>query len=182
MIDWAKWLEISGLGMDILGVGIGGWYAGSKFAERVRRKADKKLPGSLQHAPKDHEANSSFGRNFDNFTNFSQSQADTDIETGAEELLGNRMAPWVDPFLDPILNWGLGIVDRLKPLGWLRIPLLAPLGLVVFALVAVLTVLLLPLAIVGYFFDIDDDFRLRLIVLAFVIGITLQIIKVMIPA
>jgi hypothetical protein len=43
-------------------------------------------------------------------------------------------------------------------------------------------VLLLPLAIVGYFFDIDNDFRLRLIVLAFVIGITLQIIKVMIVA
>ena len=101
-------------------------------------------------------------------------------ETRAEELLAQRLAPLLDPFLNNFINWGVKVAQKLKSLGWLRFILLALPGLVFFALILLLEALLLPLILVGFLFDIDKDYRLRIIVLAFMVGTILQIIKAMI--
>jgi hypothetical protein len=196
--EWAKWLEISGYGLELLGVMAGAWYIASKWRDRVRRDADKLLSGSYELPPKKPKTTSSHSK-VDLYTleqSYRQKQQDAypgigphplpDIppikddplkETEAEDLLAARLAPVLDPFITDFINWGGRVAGKLKPLDWLRFVLLAPLGLVFFALVLLLVLLLLPLAIFGYLFDKDKDYRLRIVVLAFMLGAILQVIK-----
>ena len=177
MSDWAKWLEVSSAGLDLLGIAVGAWYTASKWTERVNRHADEELAASLEQPRKVHIYNPSPKMGLNAFPAIPSLKEETDPETGAEELLVERMSPHVDPFLDFIFKGGEKMVKKLKPLGWLRFILLAPFGLVFFALLLLLEVLLLPLMIVGFFIDVDKDFRLRIILLAFMPGTILQIIK-----
>jgi hypothetical protein len=50
-----------------------------------------------------------------------------------------------------------------------------PLGLALSGLLVVLCALLLPFLIVGFLLDGDKNYRLRVVVLAFALGIALQI-------
>jgi hypothetical protein len=177
MNDWAKWLEISGAGLDLLGIAVGAWYTASKWSEHVKRDADEQIVASLEPLRKVHIHDSSLGMGLNASLGIPQLKEESDPETGAEELLVERMSPHVDPFLDFIFKWGQRVSKKLKPLGWFRFILLAPFGLVFFALLLLLEALLLPLMIVGFFIDVDKDYRLRIIVLAFMLGTILEIIK-----
>ena len=197
MSDWAKWLEISGYGLELLGVVAGAWYIASKWGDRVRRDADKLLSSSYELPLKKHKTTSH--SRVDLYTleqSYRQKQQDAypgiespplpDIppikddslkETEEYELLAARLVPVLDPFITDFVSWGGRVAGKLKPLGWLRFVLLGLPALVFFALVLLLIVLLLPLAILDYLFDIDKDYRLRIIVLAFMLGAILQVIK-----
>lgn len=177
MNDWAKWLEVSGYGLDLLGIVVGAWYTASKWGERVKRDADEQLAASLEPPRKIHIYDPSPWMGLNAFPDIPYLKEEPDPETGAEELLAARMSPHVDPFLEFIFKWGERVFRKLSPLGWFRFILLAPFGLVFFALLLVLEALLLPLMILGFFIDVDKDYRLRLIVLAFMLGTILQIIK-----
>ena len=176
MVNWAKWLQISGYGLEILGAAVGGWYVTSKFSERVKKRADEGLI-SLSEPPREHETYSPSGIYLNSVTHIPQRYADTDIETAPEELMSNRFSSLMDPLFNTMWNWGEKLAQKLKPLGWLRYPLLVALGLVFFALFCVWVGLLVPVMIVRYVIDPDIDFRLRIIVLVFGVGIILQIIS-----
>ena len=200
MSDWAKWLEISGYGLDLLGLAIGAWYTVSKWGDRVRSDNDKLLAGSLdqpskrpeqasppgtdlntlEHSLRRKQQDSHFRMDVNTFPDIPPIKDEPVGETGAEDLLAARKVPLLDPFITNILDWGWRVAGKLKLLGWLRFVLLALPALVFFAFVLLLVALLLPLMILGYIFDIDKDYRLRIIVLAFMVGFILQTIKVMI--
>ena len=65
----------------------------------------------------------------------------------------------------------------MRSFGWFRVPLLAPIGLVLFVLFAVTCVIRLPAGAIGYLSDARNDFRLRIIVLAFGLGLVLQVLR-----
>ena len=160
------WLEIAAAGMGLLGLLTAGWYTAAKYRDRVQRSADAKLalldessgialllgePGVDKEEP----------------------------ETGAEEIVGARLARLNEPFLDAIAGSGTQLWRRLGPLGLLRLPVLAVASLPLLALYLVLCALLLPLIVARYLFDLDQDFRLRIIVLAFAFGTALEIMAAM---
>ena len=65
----------------------------------------------------------------------------------------------------------------MRSFGWLRVPLLAPIGLVLFVLFGATFVIRLPAVAVGYLLDARNNFRLRIVVLAFVLGLVLQVLR-----
>ena len=171
MSDWARWFEISGYGMDALGILMGAWYVASKFGERVQRDADEHLAESMREEPgmpARYSAMRILG---------TPRHSEQEMEADAEELLTKRMSPFVDPFLDRMWEWGKRVARGLESLGWFRWIALAPLGLVFLLLFVLFMILLVPLGVVGYFFDLDNDVRLRVIVLAFLIGTILEVAK-----
>jgi hypothetical protein len=74
-------------------------------------------------------------------------------------------------------EWWERIWDGMRSFGWLRVPLLVPIGLALFVLFAAACVIRLPAVAVGYLLDARNDFRLRIIVLAFAVGLVLQVLR-----
>jgi hypothetical protein len=180
MIHRMKFLELAADSMDLLGVTAAGWYLGAKYQDRARRDADRKLTALHQDRPRPFDeppaAVSLLSEPGLSLGPLSADIAgDDDVETGAEELLAARIGRFGDPFFGIIVGWWQWIWRRLMFIGWLRVPLLAPVGLALFVLLIVLVALYLPFIIVGFLLDTDKDFRLRIIVLAFALGIGLQI-------
>lgn len=65
----------------------------------------------------------------------------------------------------------------MRSFGWFRVPLLAPIGLVLFVLFAATCVIRLPAVAIGYLLDARNDFRLRIVVLTFALGLVLQVLR-----
>jgi hypothetical protein len=160
-----KLLELAGFGTDCLAGAAAAWYAGARFADRVRDRADRQLAmhsgpaagiGALSPRPAD-------------------DHDDADDETGAEELLAARAVRFGDPYTDRVVGWGEWIWGSLGVLGWARIPLFIPAGLALWVLLAPWYALKLPFLVVRFLLDRDNDFRLRTIVLALALGLCLQI-------
>jgi hypothetical protein len=104
--------------------------------------------------------------------------ADDEVaEPDPEKLLGAKLAP----FTEPLFDWSVRPLEwlwrRLAFLGWLRLAVAVPFALVLFGVGCVLIGVMLPFAIIGFLFDSGKDFRLRLIVLAFAAGISLQFLS-----
>jgi hypothetical protein len=158
--DHVNWLEIAAAGMGLLGLAMTGWYTAAKYSDRVRADADRKLAYSVE-SPK--------------VRIFLGQPEEDDAATDAEEILGARMVRFNEPFLDSVAGWWRQLWRRLRPLGWLRVPVLVPASLALLTVYLVLCVLLLPLIVAGYLFDVDNDFRLRIIVLAFALGTAFEI-------
>jgi hypothetical protein len=168
----ARGLELAAAGMDFLGIVAGGWYVAVRYRARVQRKADREF--------------SSFGESPATGLLFSPSRLDSgllngqpgeeEVQTGAEELLTARMTRFQEPFLGIVWGWWERMWRSVRAFGWAAVPLLLPAGLVLLALVALWCALLLPLVVIGYLFDTGPDFRLRIVVLAFTLGIVLQIL------
>jgi hypothetical protein len=94
-----------------------------------------------------------------------------------EKLLGAKMERFTEPLFDLAtgpLEW---LWRRLAFLGWLRLAVAVPFALVLFGVGCVLIGVMLPFAIIGFLNDSGKDFRLRLIVLAFAAGISLQFLS-----
>jgi hypothetical protein len=159
----ADWLELAAAGMDFAGLAMGGWYVGAKYGERVRRQADAH-PAMLDEPPDIAVQLARPGRD-----------AGDDSETGAEELIGSGMAWFADPFLGAAGPWWRRLRSGLQPAGWLGAPFLALAALAWLAMFLTLTALQLPVTVARFLLDSDRDFRLRLIVLAFVFGTALEI-------
>jgi hypothetical protein len=149
--------------MSIAGLAMGGWYAGAKYAERVRRRADAQL-AMLDEPPGMAIQLGGPGRD-----------TGEDSETGAEELIGSEMAVFADPVLGAAGRWWRRLRSWLLPAGWLGAPFLALAALAWLALFLALTVLLLPVTVARFLLDGNRDFRLRLVVVAFVFGTALEI-------
>ena len=163
MIDWPRWLEVASFGMEVIGLGTAAWYASAKFLERLRENTSRSVM-TLFGRPEYRAPELPSAR-------YSE---ETVPKTSPEELLARWMVPFIDPFLDQAWNLGKAAMLKTKALGWLRSLIVPPLALCFMALCTVLFILLLPLAVVGYFFDLDNDIRLRIIVIAFGIGMALQ--------
>lgn len=98
-------------------------------------------------------------------------------EPDPEKLLVAKLAPFTEPLFDLAtgpLEW---LWRRLAFLGWLRLAVAVPFALVLFGVGCVLIGVMLPFAIIGFLFDSGKDFRLRIIVLAFAAGISLQLLS-----
>jgi hypothetical protein len=162
-----KWPELAAAGMGLLGLAMTGWYTAAKYGDRVRRKANSRL--ALDESP---------GMSLLSGPGLSALSLapDDNSETGPEEILAARMERSSEPFLDAVAGWLTQLWVRLPRLGWLRIPVLALALLPLLALYSLLYVLLLPLIIAGYLFDLDQDFRLRVIVAAFAVGTAFEIV------
>jgi hypothetical protein len=157
------WLELAAAGMGFAGLAVGGWYVGAKYVERVRRQADARL-ATLDEPPDMAAQLARPGRD-----------ASEDDETGAEELISAGMGWFADPFLGAAGRWWRRLRSVLRPAGWLGAPFLALAALAWLALFLALTALLLPVTVARFLLDSDRDFRIRLIVLAFVFGAALEI-------
>jgi hypothetical protein len=98
-------------------------------------------------------------------------------EPDPEKLLMTEL----DPITEPLFDLATGPLEwlwrRLAFLGWLRLAVAVPLALVLFGVGCVLIAVMLPFAIIGFLFDRGKDFRLRIIVLAFAAGISLQFLS-----
>jgi len=161
-VTYHDWLEITAAGMGLLGLLMAGWYTTAKYRDRVQRSADARL------ALLDESSGIALLLLGESGVNKEES------ESGAEEIVGARLARLNEPLLDAIAGWGKQLRRRLGPLGLLRLPLLAVASLPLLALYLVLCALLLPLIVARYLFDLDQDFRLRIIVLAFAFGSALE--------
>jgi hypothetical protein len=157
------WIELAAAGMSFAGLAMAGWYTGAKYAERVRRRADAQL-AMLDEPPE--MAVQLLGSGWD---------ADDESETGPEELIGSEMAWFADPVLAAAGRRWRRLRSGLRPAGWLGAPFLALAALAWLVLFLALTVLLLPVTVAKFLLNGNRDFRLRLIVLAFVFGTALEI-------
>ena len=196
MSDRARWLELAAYGTDGISFAAAGWYLFARSVERDRRSANRRLAEfnelkkRVERNPADRSLSDS-GRSpagpetrqpLPDITLLAGRLEDRGGEgIEAEELLAARMLkfdkPFLDPVLDAVLGWWGQIWRRMGILGWFRVPMLAPAGLVLFALVAVIFVILLPVAAIGYLLDGGNDFRLRIVVLVFALGLVLQAIR-----
>lgn len=94
-----------------------------------------------------------------------------------EKLLMAKLAPLTEPLFDFAtgpLGW---LWRRLAFLSWFRLAIAVPFALALFVVGCVLIGVMLPFAIIGFLFDSGKDFRLRLIILAFAAGISLQFLS-----
>lgn len=160
-----KLLGAAGDGMDIVAAVAGAWYVGAKFRERARRMADWNLTQGLDARP-EAAAGPAKPRLLAGIPG-----ADEDAETGAEELLAARLARFGDPVarrVERCWRW-------LAPLGWFRFVVALPLGVTLFGLLMLVCAVLAPVLIAGFLLDSDKDYRLRIVVAAFAVGIALQI-------
>ncbi|HTE87122.1 MAG TPA: hypothetical protein VK821_20615 [Dehalococcoidia bacterium] len=173
MTDGAKWLELAAGSMDLLGLVAAGWYVGSRYRERVFRDADRNLSFFGESASTE---GSSRASRPDSVLLTGQPMTEADEETDAEQLLAAGMARFQQPFLNTFFGWWERKWRSVATHGWPAIALLAPVGLVLLAAMLTLCALLLPLVAVRYLLDTGQDFRLRIIVLAFMLGIALQIL------
>ena len=157
-----KVLDLAGIGMECLGAVAAGFYTSAKLTNQIRKTDDEKL-AIRSGAAVSPEAWSSGPTNDDN-----------DDQPTSEKLLvawGNRFK---DPYTDMLQGWGERIWDKLGFLGWAKIPLFIPVLLALFVLVMPWTLLRLPFLIVSFLLDRNNDFRLRIIVLSFGLGLCLQ--------
>jgi len=158
-----KLLELAGIGMECLAITVGAWYAGAKYGSRIREMADRNLAmGS--------ESVVGLGA-------LIPGETDDDDETEAEGLLAAKASSLRDPYTDMVVGWGELIWDKLRFPRWARITLFIPAGLALFALLVPWCALRLPFLIVGYLLGRDNDFRLRIAVLAFALGLCLQVVE-----
>jgi len=198
MPDRAGWLELAASGMDVAALAASGWYLFARSIERDRRSANRRL-AELNELKKRPEQDS--GNADRNLRDLYRSPAGPDARqpllnmvpavgrqedrggegTEPEDLLTARMLqsgpPFLAPVSDAVLGWWERIRRGMRSFGWFRVPLLAPIGLVLFVLFAVTCVIRLPAGAIGYLSDARNDFRLRIIVLAFGLGLVLQVLR-----
>jgi hypothetical protein len=157
-----KALDLAGIGMDCLAAVTAGLYTSAKFADQIRKTDDEKrsMRSGAAVAP---TAWSPGARN------------DDDVEPDAKEILWAwENSRFKDRYTDMLMGWGEWIWDKLDFLGWAGIPLFIPAALVLFLLATPWVLLRLPFLIVTFVLDRDNDFRLRIIVLSFGLGLCLQ--------
>lgn len=147
--------------MDCIAAVAAAFYTSAKLMDQIRKTDDEK-PAIRSGTAVGPEAWSPDATN------------DNDDEPNAEKLLvtwGNRFK---DPYTD--MAWGCGewIWDKLGFLGWAKIPLFIPAALALFVLLVPWVLLRLPFLIITFLRDRDKDFRLRIIVLSFAVGLCLQ--------
>jgi hypothetical protein len=198
MPDRAGWLELAASGMDVAALAAAGWYLLARSIERDRRAADRRL-AAFSELKKNYGRDSREGdrslpgfypstvgpdarQSLLNMTLPADRLEDRGGEgTEAEDLLVARMLQSDPPFLtrifDAVFGWWERIWRGMRSFGWFRIPLLAPIGLVLFALAGATCVIRLPAVAIGYLLDARNDFRLRIIVLAFALGLVLQVLR-----
>ncbi len=198
MPDRAGWLELAASGMDVAALAAAGWYLVVRSIERDRRSANRRLAefnelkkrferdnGDADHSLPDFYpslVSPDACQSLLNMTLPADPLEDRGGEgTEAEELLAARMLKSDQPFLtsifDAVFGWWERIWRDMRSFGWFRVPLLAPIGLVLFVLFAATCVIRLPVVAVGYLFDARNDFRLRIVVLAFALGLVLQVLR-----
>ena len=191
MPDRAGWLELAASGMDVVALAAAGWYLLARSIERDRRAADRRRAAfnelKKKYGPDSRDADRSL-------PDFDPSPAGPDARWSplnmtlpagpledrggegieAEDLLVARMLQSGPPFLISIFDagyeWWERIWDGMRSFGWLMVPLLVPVGLALLVLFAATCVIRLPAVAVGYLLDARNDFRLRIIVLAFCRG------------
>jgi hypothetical protein len=164
-----KLLAFGGDAMDLAGGVIGAWYLGAKYHQRIRRKADRQLAQALDTSPAAAGPGMMLG------LLGPDGPPDEEGETGAEELLAARLAALGAPVAGLVEKWWQRLWRKLKRFGRLRLVLGIPLGLVLLGPLMVLCAVVLPFLIVGFLLDGGKDYRLRIIVLAFAVGICLQV-------
>ena len=165
-----KVLGLAGIGTDLLAAVAASIYAGAKYKDRIRNEWDKK------HAIRSGTAVGP-GAWSPGATDDDDDDDDDDDETDAEELLlAWDDSRFKDRYTDMVMEWGQWIWDKLGFLGWARIALFIPAALVLFVLVAAWVLLRLPFLIVSFLLDRDNDFRLRIIVLTFGLGLCLEVV------
>jgi hypothetical protein len=198
MPDRAGWLELAASGMDVAALAAAGWYLVVRSIERDRRSANRRLAEFNELKNRFERDSGDADRSLPDFypslvgpdarqsllnmTLPADSLEDRGGEgTEAEELLAARMLKSDQPFLtsifDAVLGWWERIWRDMRSFGWFRVPLLAPIGLVLFVLFAATCVIRLPVVAIGYLFDTRSDFRLRIVVLAFALGLVLQVLR-----
>jgi hypothetical protein len=157
-----KALDLAGIGMDCLAAVAAGLYTSAKFADQIRKTDDEKR--AMRSGTAVGPAAWSPG-----------ATADDDVEPDAEKLLLSwENSRFKDRYTDMLMGWGERIWDKLGFLGWAGIPLFIPAVLVLIVLATPWVLLRLPFLIVGFALDRDNDFRLRIIVLSFGLGLCLQ--------
>ncbi len=157
-----KVLDLAGIGMDCIAAAAAAFYTSAKLVDQIRKTDDEK-PAIRSGTAVGFEAWSPGATNDDD-----------DDEPDAEKLLvtwGNRFK---DPYTDMVWGCGEWIWDKLGFLGWAKIPLFIPAALALFVLLVPWVLLRLPFLIVSFLRDRDNDFRLRIIVLSFAVGLCLQ--------
>ena len=198
MPDRAGWLELAASGMDVAALAAAGWYLFARSIERDRRAANRRLAefSELKKRFQRDSGNADRSNPDDylspagpdacpsllNMTLGADPLEDRgDEETEAEDLLTARMLQSGPPFLtgifDAVLGWRERIWRAMRSFGWFRVPLLAPIGLVLFVLAGATCVIRLPAVAIGYLLDSRNDYRLRIIVLAFALGLALQVLR-----
>ena len=160
-----KVLGLAGVGTDFVAAVAAAFYVGANYKDRIRKQWDEKhtIRSGTAVGP---EAWSPGATDDDD---------DDDDETDAENLLWSWAdSRFKDRYTDMIMGWGEWIWDRLGFPGWARITLFIPAALALFVLAAPWILLRLPFLIVTFLLDRDNDFRLRIIVLAFGLGLCLE--------
>ena len=147
--------------MDCLAAVAAAFYTSAKLVDQIRKTDDEKLAIRSGTAV-GLEAWSSGATN------------DDDDEPDAEKLLVTWGSRFKDPYTDMVWGCGEWIWDKLGFLGWAKIPLFIPAVLALFVLLVPWVLLRLPFLIVSFLLDRDNDFRLRIIVLSFALGLCLQ--------
>lgn len=100
-----------------------------------------------------------------------------EIEPEAEKLLMAKLAAFTD-FLWGVATGLLGwLWRRFALLGWLRLAVAVPFALALFVVGSALVCVALPFAISGFLLDSGKDFRLRIVMLAFMAGICLEVVS-----
>jgi hypothetical protein len=146
-----KLLDLAALGMDCLAAVAAAFYTSAKLVDQIQ-KTDGEKPAIRSGTTVGLEAWS----------------------PTSEKLLVTWGSRFKDPYVDMVEGWGEWIWDRLAFLGWAKIPLFIPAVLALFILIVPWVLLRLPFLIVSFLLDRDNDFRLRIIVLSFALGLCLQ--------
>jgi|1186.fasta_scaffold143959_3 hypothetical protein len=145
------WLDLTGLGLEVLAVALGAWVAVDNWLERVRRSQENQPAGAWTQVDEAEEP------------------------TGAEEIL----AAFAGPVVDRITDADAKLVARTRrATGDHRGIQLASIVCVRMLLTCLVLVLFLPLllaVVVGYVCDSRSDSRLRLVVVLFAVGIAIQV-------
>jgi hypothetical protein len=158
-----KALGLAGIGVELLAAVAAGFYVNAKYADRVQKEWDKKHPISSETAVVPEAW-------------LTGATDDDDDETEGDKLLWAwEDSRFKDRYTDMVMGWGEWIWDKLGFLGWARITFFIPAALVLFVLVAPWFLLRLPFLIAGFLLDRDNDFRLKIIVLSFGLGICLEL-------
>jgi hypothetical protein len=155
-----KVLDLAGLGLDCLAAVAAAFYTTARYTDQIRKTGDGKLAirsGTAMGT----EAWSLGAAN------------DGDDETDPEKLLVTWGGRFKDPYTDMVEGWGEWVWDKLGFLGWAKVPLFIPALLALFVLVVPWVLLRLPFLIVSFLLDRSNDFRLRIIVLTFALGLCL---------
>jgi hypothetical protein len=170
------WPDLASLGLGLLAVALGAWYVVASQWERQRRYTADKWPIGIAYSgglnPGQPVGHSDLSHTLAELA--APQPGEAEEPTGAEEILAASPGPVADGLVGAAANLVAGTLRATGGHRWIQ---LAATACVVLFLTCLAVALSIPLLLVmgfAYVSDSTHDFRLRVIVVLFLVDIALQ--------